>query len=336
MTRMERLALSVRPGALPRRTALGLALCAFGVAAAGQAVAEYPEKDITLIVPFSPGGGYDAYARAFARELEVALDGAVNVVVDNVSGAGGLIGSQQLYNAEPDGYTIGILNTMGLAVNQVVNEVDYDINNYTWLGQVAVSPDVLAVPADSPHQTLDDLIEAGALTMAITGFGSVNFVNAILSMSEYGIDITPIPHQGSREAITAAIRGDADATQFNSASIASQVEAGYLRAIVQYTPEKSPALPDVPNAADLGYPQFDTMLNQPRSLAAPPDLPEDVAAVLVEAVQAALNSESFRAWSDDVGRGIDPAGPEEVSEGIRNNFVFYQRHQETLARYIGN
>jgi tripartite-type tricarboxylate transporter receptor subunit TctC len=333
---MEHITFSEHARRAPRRAAVCLALSTLGIALAGPAAADYPEKDITIIVPFSPGGGYDAYARAFAQELEKALDGEVDVVVDNVSGAGGLVGSQQLYNAEPDGYTIGIMNTMGLAVNQVVNEVDYDINNYTWLGQVAVSPDVLAVPVESPHQTLDDLKAAGSLTMAITGFGSVNFVNAILSMTEYGIDITPIPHQGSREAITAAIRGDADATQFNSASIANQVEAGYLRAIVQYTPDKSPALPDVPNGADLGYPQFDMMLNQPRSLAAPPDLPEAVASVLIDAVQEALNSESFREWSDKVGRGIDPAGPQEVAEGIRNNFEFYEQHKETLSRYIGN
>src|SRR5690606_35161716 len=139
------------------------------------------------------GGGYDAYARAFAVELEKAFDNKINVVIDNVSGAGGLVGSQRLYNAAPDGYTIGVLNTMGLAVGQVVNDVAYDITNYTWLGQIDVSPDVLAVPADSPFQSLDDLKEAGRLRMSITGFGSVNFVNAILSMNAYGIEIIPIP-----------------------------------------------------------------------------------------------------------------------------------------------
>ena len=323
-------------------TITAFAAAAFAVSAlcatpASSETTGYPEKDITLIVPYSTGGGYDAYARAFAVELEKAFDNKINVIIDNVTGAGGLIGSQQLYNAEPDGYTIGILNTMGLAVSQVVNDVDYDITKYTWLGQVAVSPDVLAVPVDSPFQNLDDIIADGDITMAITGFGSVNFVNAILSMSEYGVDITPIPHKGSREAITAAIRGDADATQFNSASISDQVEAGYLRAIAQYTSEKSPRLPDdVPNGADLGYPDFDRMLNQPRSLAAPPDLPEDVRAVLVEAVQKALFSDSYLAWSEKVHYGINPAGADEVTEGIQKNFEYYEANKAVLEKYIAN
>ena len=123
----------------------------------------FPEKPIKWIVPFSPGGGFDTYSRAISRVMPKYLPNKVNVVVKNVPGAGSRMGTSMLYRSKPDGYTIGILNTMGLiALNVVKKAKHYDLNKFTYLGIIARDFGGIYVSAQSSFHTLKDLQNAKA------------------------------------------------------------------------------------------------------------------------------------------------------------------------------
>ncbi|MPZ89625.1 MAG: hypothetical protein GEU81_16495 [Nitriliruptorales bacterium] len=304
--------------------------------AADTADSDYPNRDITMVVGRSAGGGHDEYARLIAPLLEEAL--GVSIVITNVEGAGGRVAAAEILAEEPDGYTIHLMEPNGLAAFQVLGAADFDLTDYTALGIVNERPSTFAVSVDSEVQTWDDLVadgNASELRFSTSGLTSPNFVNGAIVAGAAGIQFAPVPHEGSAEAITSIVRGDTDFTVFSGDSIAESVDAGDLRALVQFGAEPLDLLgDDVPQGADVGLEQFDGVLTTNLVLVAPPGLPADVEQILADAVQDVLNGDEIAQVADETNRLIQPGTPEETTELFQRSLETYAEFEETLAQYL--
>lgn len=259
----------------------------------------YPQSDITLVVPYSAGGASDLSARALASEMEAEL--GVSIIVENRTGGAGAVGLSYLAGASPDGYTIGYMpveTTMLGFQGYVINPDDYEL-----LGQMVSVPATIAVPADSPYESLDDLIAAAeaspdTITVANSGAGSIwNATTSALGEAA-GVTFRPIPFDGGAPAVTAAIAGDVDAVVAGISETSVPAADGRLRVLAVFAEEESDALPGIPTATDLGY---DVVIGGWGAIGAPAGLPEDVRSTLVDAVEAAATSEAFTTVITDSG-----------------------------------
>ena len=294
----------------------------------------YPDQDLTMVIGRSAGGGHDEYGRFLVPLLEEEL--GQTVVIENVDGAGGRVAASQVQNAEPDGYTFHLMEPNGLAALQSIEEVDYDLSAFTMLGIVNDRPSTFAVAADSEIETFEDLVAAsedGPLSFATAGLTSPNFVNGVIAADAAGIDVTPVPHEGSAEAITSVVRGDTDFTVFSGDSIAESVESGDLRALVQFGAEPLDTLPDVPLAEDVGLEDLGGVLTTNLVLVAPPELPECVQTALTDAVQNSLNSEEFAQFGTE-GRIVTPGTPEEEAQLIEDASATYAEYADVFREFL--
>ena len=140
--------------------------------------AGFPEKDVTFIIPYGPGGGFDTYVRKIAPVMQRYLPNKVNVIAKNIDGAGGNKAAAQLFRGKPDGYQISIFNMPGMLLDKILGKkTSFDVDKFEWLGRIAQSKYVLAVGAKGPNQSIQDLMKAkGTLKYAITSPASTSYV----------------------------------------------------------------------------------------------------------------------------------------------------------------
>ncbi len=269
-----------------------LALVATGCSASPEAEpAAFPAQDITLVVPYAAGGASDLSARALATEMEEVL--GVSIIVENRTGGAGAVGLSFLAGAAPDGYTIGYMpveTTMLGFQGYVIQPTDYEL-----LGQIVSVPATIAVPADSPYETLDDLIAAaeaapGTITVSNSGAGSIWNATTTALGEAAGVEFRPIPFDGGAPAVTAAVAGDVDAVVAGISETSVPAADGSLRVLAVFADATSDALPGVQTAQDLGY---DVVIGGWGAIGTPTGLPDDVRAALEEAVATAAQSSSF-------------------------------------------
>ena len=178
---------------------------------AGTALAQYPDKPITLVVPYPPGGGADISARLLAPMIERRLGGNARIVVTNRPGAGGEVGFNIIAEAAPDGYTIGVITTPNIVTIPLQRKARVTWQSYDLLGNVVDDPGTFVVPADSPIRTWAELIAAakanpGGVSIGTTGIGSYSNI-AILSLQQLaGVSVTQVPFPGTA-GIRAALSG---------------------------------------------------------------------------------------------------------------------------------
>src|SRR5690606_32645927 len=267
--------------------ALALAGCAGGGEASGGDA--YPDDDVTLIVQAAAGGGSDLSARALASELEPIL--GVSVVVENRPGAAGSTAMQYVADAKPDGYTIGFV-PVEVAMLKHLN-YDVDPADYDFLGQIMLGPGVLSVPVDSPYQTLEDFVAAAKaqpLAVGTSGAGSIWEAAAMGLARETGAQLTPVPFDGEAPAIAAVAGGQIDAAVGGGAATSAAYAEKQVRPLAVFHSERHPLMPDVPTAAEAGYPlEFGGW----GGIYAPKGLPPEVRSKLESAIQQAANSPSF-------------------------------------------
>lgn len=303
--------------------AAALALCA------GAALAEWPEKPITFVVGYSPGGGFDAYARALAPELEKAL--GVEVVVENVPGAGGQKGAATIYRADADGYTIGIWNIPGLTVPQLLGKANgFDLNDVTWLATMGNSRYALAVKADSDHQKLEDLCALGRpFKHSDTGPASTSSVTAYIAMNLIDCPITNVTgYKGSSGTIVALMRGEVDATIKPIASLNKYVASGDVRLLMTFEDEAS--IEGIPSSGEAGFEDF-SKFQVVRVIGGPPGIPEDVANKLSDAIMTAASSDAVQEWSVSSKRPVNPVGADETRALMADLMGFYTGYKDLLA-----
>ena len=292
---------------------------------------DYPSKDIRLVIGGKPGGGFDTYARAIGRYMKKYLPEGVNVIVENRPGAGHKIAITMVYNSKPDGYTIGMPMMPGLYFPQMFEEQKYDMTKVTWLVTILKEPRVIAIAPNSKFKTLQDLQQAESVRFPIVGFSGV-----ILANEKLGINAKYISgHKNSKEAVLAALRGDADSVCFTFGSLRKFFAKKQLIPVAILGSEKRiPAIPEVPTLAELGHPDLNKMLGTYRVLAGPPNLPADRTKYLRDTIWKTLNDAEFVAWSKQAKRPVEALDGEATAKTLDPVMKEYTNYKDILKKYV--
>jgi tripartite-type tricarboxylate transporter receptor subunit TctC len=272
------------------------------------ASAQYPERPITMIVPFPPGGVADTVARPVADALSRELKQPV--VIENKPGAGGAIGMGLAARAKPDGYTV----LLALASLTVLPEADkvlgrapqYQIPDLKPVARFTADPTVLAVRSDSPWKTYAEFIaaakaEPGKLTFGSSGnYGTMHMPMAMLALDQ-GAQLTHVPYTGAGPAIIGLLGGQVDAIATGPATIVQHVKSGKARVLAHWGDGRLAALPDVPSLTELGVP---VTYAQWSGLFVPAGVPDAVVARLREASKAAASDDRVKQVMSTAGSPI--------------------------------
>lgn len=235
---------------------------AYGALAPGAfAQAPYPSRQLQLIVPFPAGGPTDIVARLYAQQLSKLA--AQPVIVENVSGAAGIIGTQNAARAEPNGYTILFSTASTGVINQVImKNLPYDFQkDFSMIALIANAPHLLVVNANLPINNLADLItlakqNPGKLSFASAGAGSIVQMGGELFKYQSGIDILHVPYKGGAPATMAVLKGEVDLIVNDLSTFKAQIEDGKLRALAVAHTSRLKPLPQVPTFIELGMPEM--------------------------------------------------------------------------------
>jgi tripartite-type tricarboxylate transporter receptor subunit TctC len=295
--------------------AVGLALAGCGTASeSGQAGEWKPDKDIEWIVPYSAGGGFDVYSRGIADAMQKTkhVPDGVNIVIRNMPPLPQGITAE--YTAKPDGYTIGIL-PMPAAIALQIQDPDlakWDTNRFTVLGSVDENAYVVYVAANSPYRSIDDLIAKRGLRSLTVEEGSSSALAGQAAIEALGLDATvTYGAEGSAEVVTGLLRGDADFIVYGSTDLTGFVESGDIRPLLflgteEQRPESLAWLKDVPSAQSKGFTDLSGSVTELRLIVAPPELPEDVATYLRNAIYGTMTSPEFAEWAKSAERPTVP------------------------------
>lgn len=257
----------------------------------GASEENFPSGDITLLTPTAAGGATDLTARTLGKQMEGDL--GVSVIVENRPGGAGSVGMEYLADQAPDGYTIAVLPVEVSMLGHQGYEIDPAA--YDFLGQVNSQPGTIAVPANSPYRSLNDLIaaakaEPGAITVSNAGPGSIWEAGAKELGRVADVQFAGVPFDGGAPAVSAAIGNQVDAVVAGIGETAPAHEDGRLRVLAVFTDEPAPALPDVPTAKSLGQ---DVVIGSWAVIAAPAGLPDAVATRLEESIEKAAAATEY-------------------------------------------
>ena len=288
-----------------------------GLATTSAALAQaWPAKPVTLLVPFPPGGSTDMIARTLGPKLQEKLGGSF--IVDNKAGAGGTVGAALVKRAPADGSTILVTSLGPLVIGpHLIKGVAYDaLKDFDYVTVAVQAPNVLAVPAASPHKTVADVLafhkaNPGKMSFASAGNGTSDHLTAELFWQMTGTTGLHIPYKGGAPAMSDLLGGQVDATFMNINTGLPNIKAGKLRALAITSSKRSPLLPDVPTMEELGI--KGTTVYSWQAVAAPKGLPADIKAKLHEAIVAGLNDPVVKAKLLELGFEIVANAPEQFT-----------------------
>ena len=275
--------------------ALLAGLCVVGAPAAAQ---DWPNRPVRVIVPFGPGGTGDALARIVADGLSSSLK--QQFVVENRTGAGGMIGAQAIASAAPDGYTVGITNVSTLSLIPVLNPKQsyHPLNDFTHIAFIAGAPVALAVYPKTGIKTLEDFIAYAnkspkPLTFASSGLGSDGHLIGEAIAAATKIKVEHVPYKSTGQALTDVVGGHVTFSTFTLSSSSSFIRAGTIIGVAVTSPERMPDYPDLPTFKELGYP--DLVSSTWFSLSGPAKLPKDIVERLNREVAAVMKRPEVQA-----------------------------------------
>lgn len=252
---------SKTPSARLRAATFALLLCAPVLLAAARAE-EYPSRPITLVVPYTPGGGVDLLARALAPRLEAML--GTQVIVDNRPGAGGSVGAAFVAHAAPDGYTLLLSTSAPLTTNLALYPaIGYDtLRDFAPIIVTGSAGSVIAVNPKLPAKTFAELValakkEPGTLAAATSGNGSTSDLTVAEVDRVAHVDIRTVPYRGGVPSLAAAMSGEVPIVFSDVKAALPYLQSGKLRALAVTTPQRDRLVPGVPTVAESGYPGFD-------------------------------------------------------------------------------
>ena len=312
-----------------------MAVMAFALAAAAHAVAQtYPAKPIRVVVPFPPGGAVDFYARVVQQPLSELL--GQPVVIDNKTGASGMIGAEAVAKAAPDGYTLLLGNIASLATNVgIYPKMPYDpLKDFTPIIRTVDVNYVLVVHPSLPVKTVPELIayakaNPGKLSYGSAGSGSLPHLGTELFKAQTGIDMVHVPYKGGGPMVTDLLGGSVQMVIADQANLMPHVATGKLRALAVATPKRSPIAPDLPTIAETGLTGFEATAWQ--GLVGPAGMPEDVVKRLNEAFNKVMAMPAIR--EKLIGGGLDPIGgtPEQFGRFISGEIGKWSK----IAKEVG-
>jgi tripartite-type tricarboxylate transporter receptor subunit TctC len=289
----------------------------------------YPDQPVKLVVPFGPGGSTDLSARLIAEYAGREL--GQQIIVENRAGAGGSVGMEYVAKAKPDGYTLGMATMSTHGANSAVyaGKLKYDpIKDFSPITNVATTPSVFAI---NPKVTANNMQQFIALAQAnpnkfsyaTPGTGSLGHANVEYFSMLAKIRLLHVPYKGAGAAMNDALAGQVDAITDNLPSALPHIKAGRLRALVVLSEKRSPALPDVPTYAEVGFPQMGG--GGWFGIVAPAGTPPSVVAKLNKAILQGMKNPEFIKKLEESGAVAIPGTPAEFAMQIQQAVDRYQR-----------
>jgi tripartite-type tricarboxylate transporter receptor subunit TctC len=288
------------------KTLLATAAMTAAAAMPFAACAAYPDKPVKIIVGFTPGGTADAVARIVGQSLATRL--GQPFIVENKAGANGMLATDYVQRAPADGYVI-FFTSIGHAVNpSLYKEAKYDpVNDFTPIAQVLSAPNALAVPANSPFNSVKDLIayakaNPGKLNFASSGVGASVHLSGELFKQQASIDMVHIPYKGTGSLMPDLISGQVSMAFPNLPSALPLAKGGKLKILAVTTATRSDSLPQTPTIAEAGVPGYE--MSTWYGFVGPARMPADVVRKLNQAIQATVNDQAVHGKL--VAQGVDP------------------------------
>ena len=285
-------------------------------------LAEYPERPVTIVVPFVPGGANDIVVRILTEPLGKAL--GQSVVVENRGGAGGNIGAAAVARAQPDGYTI-LMGSTSFAVNpSLYRRAAYDpFKDFAPVVDMVFFPCVIAVRKDTPIDSFADLLKAtkaapGKLNYSTPGNGTLPHLAAELLKIKAGIDIVHVPYAGAGPAVRALLAGTVEVGVLSMSVGLPQVQAGTVKALAVTGRERWADLPDIPTLAEAGYPEAAAETWQ--GFFAPAGTPTEAVERLAKETIQILRQPDIREKYRNAGFGVTARGPHELGDRLAEEY----------------
>lgn len=281
--------------------------------------ASYPSKPIRLIVPFAPGGTTDKLARLLATELSAKLGGNP-VVVENKAGASTIIGTAFVAQATPDGYTLILSTNTGISSNPLLfKKLPYQVDQLRPVALFSMTPVILSVNPANPAHSVADLVKAsklknGGLSAATLGKGSsIHLVTELISLRT-GMQITPIPYNGSGPALMAIVGGDVDLYSDSVPTSIPLINSGKIKPIAISSKERSPLYPNLPTFEEAGI--KDGTIHTWFGVMAPSKTPDSVVTTLNKAINDILAMPAIRAQLEAEGSIVRQSSPQGFQDFI--------------------
>ncbi|MES2186751.1 MAG: tripartite tricarboxylate transporter substrate binding protein [Pseudomonadota bacterium] len=306
--------------------------CACSLSAVAQTASTWPDRTVTIVVPFPAGGSTDMVARAIAQNMQEKL--GQTVLVDNRPGATGTIGAGQVKRAAPDGYTLMVssLGTFVMAPHLLKN-VPYDaLHDFDYISVPVQAPNVLVASPKQSARTVADVIaelkaNPGKVSFASSGNGSSDHLSAEIFWQQTGTSGLHVPYKGGAPAINDLLGGQVDFSFPNVNAVLQQIRAGKLRAIAVTGSKRSPVLPDVPTLDEAGVHGADVYSWQ--GLAAPRGLPPAIKAKLSAAAIAAINDPVVKKRMAEQGLEVVGSTPPDMTAYVAGEYARWKTLIET-------
>lgn len=309
-----------------------LCTLAIGLSACLAHAQEWPQKPVTLVVPFPAGGSTDMVARAITPKLTEKL--GQPFLVDNKAGATGTIGATQVKRAAADGSSFLVTSLGPLVIApHLIKGLQYDaLKDFDLITVAVQAPNVLVVPAASPHKTVADVIayekkNPGKTTFASSGNGSSDHLTAELFWQETGTTGLHVPYKGGAPAITDLLGGQVDASFQNVNAVVPHIKSGKLKALAVTGAKRSPVLPDVPTMAEAGVKNVEVYSWQ--AIVAPKGLPPALRTKASEAMVAALNEPAVKQQFTAIGLEVVGNTPAQFAGFQKQEFDRWKKVIET-------
>jgi tripartite-type tricarboxylate transporter receptor subunit TctC len=310
-----------------------LGALALGLAASAAVQAQdWPQKPVTLVVPFPPGGSTDMVARAIGPKLTDKL--GQPFLVDNKAGATGTIGATLVKRAAPDGYTFLVTSLGPLVIApHLIKGLQYDaLKDFDLITVAVQAPNVLVVPAASPHKTVADVIahekkNPGKMSFASSGNGSSDHLTAELFWQQTGTTGLHVPYKGGAPAITDLLGGQVDASFQNVNAVVPHIKSGKLKALAVTGDKRSPVLPEVPTMSEAGVKNVEVYSWQ--AVVAPKGLPPALRTKANESMVAALNDPAVKQQLTSIGLEIVGNTPAQFASFQQQEYARWKKVIET-------
>ncbi len=285
------------------------------LASASTIAADYPAKNIRLIVPFGAGGGTDAVGRTIANSAKDIL--GQNIAVMNRTGGAGAVGMSFGAQQKPDGYTLTVV-TREIASLPQMGLMRHTADDFKLIRMVNLDPAVVLVSADSPYNTINDLITAAKKAPGKLKFASTAKPNFYLMALEkhQNIKLNAIPYNGASEAIPALLGKHTEVTMVTPGEAISQLRSGQLKALGVMSSERISYIPDVPTLKEQGV---DVTTGTWRGIGAPKDTPDEVIETLGKAFDKAMASEEFKAFMEKGAMTIHNMNAKEFTQFVKDD-----------------
>jgi tripartite-type tricarboxylate transporter receptor subunit TctC len=318
----SRATLKVRAKMRARFLAVLIAACMMTTAAR----AEWPERPVTLVVPFAPGGITDTLARITAARLQSALGRPF--VVENQAGAAGLIATERVARAQPDGYTLSFSTITQIAIAPFTNKITYDpIKDFKPVSIIATSPFILTTGAQFPAKTLSEFISyvkanPGRFTYGTAGAGSLSHISAAVFLKRAHLDMTMVPYHGLAPAFTDLLAGNVQMVSATPVELLPYIHSNAVRLLASSGTTRSAMLPDVPTIAE-AFPGHEVFTWN--GILAPAKTPQEVIDKLAREILAVEADKEFTGRIEKIG--VDPASvtPEQFQKRIAADMAYWSK-----------